>query len=137
MGGFGFQPVAMNADGSLNSCTNPAKFGSTVSLFIEGGSPTPGPPPTQLPALQAFVGGGCPVLVNTSLTNGFVYQADVQLPASIFSCIEPPYNGVGFFAVTFSYNGAGVGPLVVPPPPNVVADYVPGQPMPMIVWVTQ
>ncbi len=139
MPGYGFQPLAMNADGSLNSCTNPAKLGSTVSFFVEGGSSLIGAaPPAVLPELQAFVGGGCPEPVNTSLlANGFVYQADVQLPTSIFSCVGPPYNGTAFFAVTFSFNGAGVGPLAVPPPPNVVEDYVPGQPMPMVVWVTQ
>ena len=32
----GFQPVAMNADGSANLCSNPAKYGSTVSFFMHG-----------------------------------------------------------------------------------------------------
>jgi uncharacterized protein (TIGR03437 family) len=30
------QPVALNADGSANSCANPAKYGSAVSFFMHG-----------------------------------------------------------------------------------------------------
>ncbi len=32
----GLQPLALNADGSLNSCTNPAAAGSTVTVFLNG-----------------------------------------------------------------------------------------------------
>jgi uncharacterized protein (TIGR03437 family) len=32
----GYQPVANNADGTLNSCANPAPAGSTVSFYMHG-----------------------------------------------------------------------------------------------------
>jgi uncharacterized protein (TIGR03437 family) len=32
----GLQPLAVNADGSLNSCANPAPAGSTVTIFMNG-----------------------------------------------------------------------------------------------------
>ena len=32
----GLQPLALNADGTLNSCANPAASGSTVTLFLNG-----------------------------------------------------------------------------------------------------
>jgi uncharacterized protein (TIGR03437 family) len=32
----GLQPLAFNADGTLNSCTNPAAQGSTVTVFLNG-----------------------------------------------------------------------------------------------------
>jgi hypothetical protein len=42
------------------------------------------------------------------------------------------------FAVTLSYNGAPVGPLILPTGgAGPVVNFAPGQPMPMIVWVTQ
>ena len=33
---FGFQPYALNADGTVNSCDNPAPSGSTVTIFLNG-----------------------------------------------------------------------------------------------------
>lgn len=32
----GLQPLALNSDGTLNSCTNPAASGSTVTVFLNG-----------------------------------------------------------------------------------------------------
>src|SRR5208283_4971639 len=32
----GVQPLAFNADGSANSCANPAAAGSTVTIFLNG-----------------------------------------------------------------------------------------------------
>ena len=32
----GLQPVALNADGTQNSCTNPAASGSTITIFLNG-----------------------------------------------------------------------------------------------------
>jgi uncharacterized protein (TIGR03437 family) len=38
----GLQPLAVNADGSINSCSNPAAPGSTVTVFLNGlGGTTP------------------------------------------------------------------------------------------------
>ena len=77
---IGFQPVATNADGSVNSCTNPAKAGSTVSLYAHG----PGgfvSPPSSLANLSANFGFACTALVTkAALITGFVYQVDVAIP---------------------------------------------------------
>jgi len=35
----GYSAVALNADGTRNSCTNPAKAGSTVNVFLNGAGP--------------------------------------------------------------------------------------------------
>jgi uncharacterized protein (TIGR03437 family) len=132
----GGQPLALNADGSPNSCANPAKLGSTASFFVEGvGSPDGFPPPTALQGLQAFVGECSTLVANTSLINAFVYQVDVPLPASLSSCAVSPSNTGEFgLQVVFSYNGAWVGPLNVP---NPQSGPIVNSPMPMIVWVTQ
>lgn len=133
----GFQPLAMNADGSVNFCANPAKPGATVSFFIDGAGPPGPPPPAQLPELQASVGPCSAPVLNTTLTNGFVYQVDIQLPSS-GPCASEYNPQLAALGVTFSYNGTAVGPLVVPPPPIVPnVNFTPGQPMPMIVWVAQ
>jgi len=130
----GFQPLAINADGSLNSCAHPAKFGAAVSFFVEGaGSPNGSAPPAELTGLQAWIGGCAAPVENTSLTNGFVYQVDVQMPAST-SCAGQYNSSSATFDVTFTNNGAAVGPLVVPPPGGPIINFTQGQPMPMIVW---
>lgn len=133
----GFQPLAMNVDGTMNSCANPAGYGSTVSFFMEGVGTDSSPAPAQIPpGLQVFA-GGCPALIqNTSLTNGFVYRVDVQLPSS--GCFSQADPTLAALAVTFAYNEAPVGPLVVPQPPGgPIVNFSPGAPMPLIVWVKE
>lgn len=137
----GFQPVALNADGSANSCANPAKFGSTVSFFLEGiGGATFGfQPPPQVLDLETFVGFCSSAVTNASLINGFVYKVDVALPASLLPCAEDysPISAENSFAVTFSYQGNTVAPRVIPiPNGGPIINFSPGEPMPMIVWVT-
>jgi uncharacterized protein (TIGR03437 family) len=134
----GFQPLAMNADGSLNSCANPAKPGSTVSFFIDGVGTIGGqlPPPTLPVGLLALVSECWAPVQSTTLIDGFVYQVDVQLPTST-SCILQYGSGGAAFGVTLSYNGVPIGPLVVPPPSGPIVNFTPGQPMPMIVWATK
>ncbi|MBZ5592797.1 MAG: SBBP repeat-containing protein [Acidobacteriia bacterium] len=134
----GFQPLATNADGSLNSCTNPARFGSTVSFFVHGVGGFGSPPP-QLLNLQASVGPCSAAVTNASLIDGFVYKVDVSLPASPLPCIEVFGSSQveSYFAVALSFNGAPVGPLFVPADAAgpVLNFSPPGIPMPMIVWV--
>ena len=134
----GFQPVAANTDGSLNSCANPAKYGSTVSFFMHGvGAEQLGfPPAQQLLNVQAFVGLCTATVTNTSLIDSFVYKVDVSMPPTLLPCAED-YSETSVensFAVTFNYNGETVGPHVVP---GGIVNFSPGQPMPMIVWVTK
>ena len=82
----GFQPLATNADGSTNSCTNPAQAGSTVSFFAHGAGGFESQP-SRLVNLHASFGFGCTALVtNVSLIAGLVYKMDVSLPASLAPC---------------------------------------------------
>ncbi|HZT33431.1 MAG TPA: SBBP repeat-containing protein [Bryobacteraceae bacterium] len=134
----GFQPVAANADGSMNSCTNPAQAGSIVSFFAHGAGGFGSAPP-RLVNLHASVGFGCTALVtNTSLVTDFVYKLDVSLPASFEPCGES-FTGIQGIPVTVSYRDAPVGPLYIPADlaGPVTAFLPPGEPMRMIVWVKQ
>jgi uncharacterized protein (TIGR03437 family) len=134
--GIGSQLLAMNADGSLNSCTNPASSGSTVSLFAHGPGGF-GSPPSQLDNLQASFGFGCTALVtNASLGTGFVYKVDVSLPTSLAPCDEV-FSGSQGVPLTLTYNGAPVGPLYVPAnlAGPVLSFSPPGQAVQLVVWV--
>ncbi len=135
---IGFQPMATNADGSTNSCTNPAKAGSTVSFYVHGAGGF-GPPPPRLVNLHASLGFGCTALVtDASLISSFVYKVDVSLPASLEPCAEF-FSGTEGVPLTLRYNDAPVGPLTIPA--NLAGPELsfspPGEPMRMIVWVTQ
>lgn len=138
--GGGFQPVATNADGSANSCANPAKYGSTVSFFMHGagGDAFGFQMPQQLLNVQAFV-YNCPATVTSaSLIDSFIYKVDVTLPASLLPCSQYSSNAAeNSFFVTFSYNGNAVGPLFVPFPNGGPIVNLPSEPMPMTVWVTK
>jgi uncharacterized protein (TIGR03437 family) len=139
-GANGFQPLAVNGDGSTNSCANPAKYGSTVSFFMHGVGYEFIQPPPQLLNVQALVGACSATITNASLIDSFVYKVDVTMPVSLLPCAQA-YNGStaeNAFAVTFQYNGAAVGPRVVPVPNGgPIINFAPGEPMPMIVWVTK
>jgi uncharacterized protein (TIGR03437 family) len=109
----GFQPLAANADGSLNSCTNPAKAGSTVSLFVHGVGGF-GSAPSQLVNLHASFGFVCTALVSkASLITDFVYKVDVSLPASLAPC-DQVFSGAEGVPLTLSYNENPVGPFSIP-----------------------
>jgi uncharacterized protein (TIGR03437 family) len=130
----GFQPLAANADGSLNSCKNPAAYGSTVSFFVHGIGGTIAAP--QILDIQAMVGNCSAAVTRASLINSYVYKVDVTLPASIVPCATS-YSLIAAenqFPVTLSYKGAPVGPRTVPT--SVGPSYINSQ-MPMIVWVTK
>jgi uncharacterized protein (TIGR03437 family) len=130
------QPVAMNADGSANSCANPAKYGSTVSFFMHGvgGNAFGFQPPQQLGLNVEALVGYCPTTVtNAWLINNFVYKVDVTMPASPLPCGQASGSfAVNFFDVTFSYDGLTVGPLSVPFGGGPAMNFA----MPMTVWVT-
>jgi uncharacterized protein (TIGR03437 family) len=133
----GFQAVALNADGSYNSCANPAKAGSTISLFVHGIGGFP-PPPPQLTGFQADIGFGCTALVTNASANGtFVYKVDVLLPAQFGPCFVNLNNPATPVNITLSHNDDPVGPF------NIPADAAgplfnflpPGTPTTLIVWV--
>lgn len=134
---LGFQPLAVNADGSTNSCATPAKAGSIVSLFVHGAGGFGSPPP-QLVNLHASLEFGCTALVtNAALISSFVYKVDVSLPASLAACGED-FSGTQGVPLTLSYNDAPVGPFYIPADlaGPVLNFSPPGVPMPMTVWIS-
>jgi uncharacterized protein (TIGR03437 family) len=79
-----FIAVALNANGSLNSPSNPAQPGSVISVFVNGLAMDPEIPfePPQL-----YTGGGWSVM-DYSQTNPFVLEVHLQIPSSptTFDC---------------------------------------------------
>ncbi len=130
-----FQPVALNPDGTRNSCSNPAKFGSLVSLFVHGvgaqqlGLAMPG----FVNGVQAQA-GSCPANIENVVRSGIVYRVDVRLPATLVPCAPFNGNAINPVILTLRYNGAPVGPLIInknPTPATPVQSHV------MRVWATQ
>ena len=124
-------PVATNADGSFNTCENPAKYGSAVSFYAHGvGANQPGfPPVQQLLNVQALVGNCSALVTKAALWGDYVYKIDVLLPVSQTPC-GPSIGNLtkGSFPVTLTYNGLPVGPL---------ARSVLTASIPVTVWVSQ
>jgi len=90
---IGEPAVALNADGTLNDCTNPAIAGSVVTIFVDGLGPvTPAlatgtiaqaPPVTLTPAVGALDSNLAPVITTTSSLPGSisgVAQVQFQVP---------------------------------------------------------
>ncbi len=127
----GFGAIALNADGLFNSCANPAKPGSVVSLFLNGVGAGPffasSPPlPAQVP-IDVLVGNRSATVVQVKVLTPFVWEVDVQLP--------PDQSAVTFLRpmfVTMQESGVGSGPVKVTnvnfPPP--------GTSTPAVVWVS-
>ncbi len=67
--------LALNADGSINSESNPAAIGSVVSVFVNGDAPDP----TVVHEAVAFYANGWQV-TNIAPISPYVYQVDVRLP---------------------------------------------------------
>jgi uncharacterized protein (TIGR03437 family) len=135
-----YQPLAFNADGSSNSCTNPAHSGSTVSFFLHGvGAPQLGfPPVSQIAGLTATVGGCTALVTSATLLQNYVYKVDVAMPATLQSCPDADINElISLYAlpVVFNYNGTPVGPFQIPTVSSPT-DFAPGLPLPLIVFVT-
>jgi uncharacterized protein (TIGR03437 family) len=90
---IGEAAVALNADGTLNDCTNPAIAGSAVTVFLDGLGPvTPAlatgaiaqsPPVTLTPGVDVRDGNLAPVISATRSVPGSiagVAQVQLQLP---------------------------------------------------------
>lgn len=79
-----FDVVALNADGTLNSATNPARLGSVIQVFVDGLSlnpQSPGAPP-------ALLSGGGFVVAGYTQANPFVLDVSLEVPSSAenFDC---------------------------------------------------
>jgi uncharacterized protein (TIGR03437 family) len=87
---LGQAALALNADGTVNDCTNPASAGSTVTVFLGGFGPvTPAlatgviatGPAALAPSLNAGSFTGTTVVATTSLPGSITGVARVQLQA--------------------------------------------------------
>ena len=129
----GVSPVAANADGSRNSCANPARLGSIVSFYVHGiGSP-------GCFCFGAAVGSQSAAVVNVATVNSFVTRVDVQIPGSFAAGnkVSVPATPEGSFQMSLSLYGAPIGPLGLPPINVVNPPGAPGQSLPLVVWATQ
>ncbi len=70
--------LALNADGSVNSASNPAKVGSGISVFVNGLAMDP-QIPYQPPDLYTVAGWS---VISSAQINPFVLQVNLQIPAS-------------------------------------------------------
>jgi uncharacterized protein (TIGR03437 family) len=110
-----FQGAILNADGSINSVSNPAKPGDVISLFGTGGGPTNPPGITggywgtgtntllTLPVKAQIGGVNAQVLyagAAPTLLSG-VFQIDVQIPPGLHSAVQ----GGPSFGVTVGFGG--------------------------------
>jgi uncharacterized protein (TIGR03437 family) len=106
----GFEVVALNADGTLNSATNPAKLGSVVQVFVDGLSlapQSPGAPP-------ALLSGGGFVVTGYTQTNPFVLDMSLEIPSSAenFGCQGANATTAciaGFVVYDLTYLGVNLG----------------------------
>ena len=73
-----FNSVAINADGSMNSSSNPAQLGSVVTVFVNGLTPDP---QNLLGPAQLATGGGWS-LVSVLQASPFVTQLELRVPAT-------------------------------------------------------
>jgi uncharacterized protein (TIGR03437 family) len=111
----GFLAVAVNQDGSLNSCAHPAKLGSVVSFFLNGiggdvnGNGMAVPPfPGSIPVAVRMNSWSAEV-TNVALANDFVWRVDVRVP----TVVDTRFQQAAVSMVLEYPNGdVDVGPLV-------------------------
>ena len=128
-----FQVFALNADGSVNSCSNPAKVGSTVSLFVNGmgAEGVEGPwTPSAVP-VSVRLGRWSAEVTNVVAQTPFVWQVNVVAPEglSVGSQSEAKVE----MDMDFQNGVEAVGPLAVATTPPMYP--LPGTPAPLTLWV--
>ena len=82
---FGTAAVALNADGTLNDCSNPAMAGSVVTLFVNGRGPVI--PALATGAIAAAPAGAPPGVVGVD-SNGVIGSATLTVPGAITGVAE-------------------------------------------------
>ncbi len=78
--------LALNADGTVNSATNPAKLASALSVFVNG--ITSNPQVNNAPILL-YSDNGWSVTGSTPISNNLILRVDLRVPAQLvnnFSC---------------------------------------------------
>jgi uncharacterized protein (TIGR03437 family) len=109
---FGVQALALNADGSLNSCANPAAPGSTVSIFVNGLGVTTPSSSTGAVNSTAQVAITPAVAVNVPATSA---------PASAISTVTAPgaISGLAETMLQLTAGGSASGAQAVTIPLDV------------------
>jgi uncharacterized protein (TIGR03437 family) len=103
---FGPVALALNGDGSLNSSSNPAQPGSTVSVFVNG--LTPDPQFNTLP-LELFTNNGWSV-IDMVQANTFVVRVDLRVPSPLVNNFACSPTSVCTAAFTLSdISGGAIG----------------------------
>jgi uncharacterized protein (TIGR03437 family) len=110
-----FQALALNADGSFNSCTNPAEVGSVITLFVDG-------PETRGVTGAIAVSPATPLALPVTVSGTAQFISAESDPGSINSVwavklrLAPNSSGVGTQAAEFTLTIGGVpvqDPLLV------------------------
>jgi uncharacterized protein (TIGR03437 family) len=132
-----FTDLALNADGTLNSCLHRATPGAVISLFVNGlgvdcsCGTVQAWVPSQIP-VAVTIGQWSAEVVNVSSLNPFMWQVDVRVPAAAAE------SSLFLFPVTMDMNFTNgvmtVGPLAVQPGSPSYA--TPATPFPLTVWVS-
>jgi len=133
-----FTDLAINADGSVNSCQHRATPGSVISLFLNGlgvdfsFGEIQAWTPSLIP-IAVTIGPWSAEVVNVTAESPFVWQVDVKIPEAAAA-----QTGLFLFPVTMDMNFINgvvpVGPLSVQAfTPNYNA---PGTPLTLGVWVS-
>jgi uncharacterized protein (TIGR03437 family) len=92
--------VALNANGSVNSSTNPAQLGSVISVFVNGlSNPQVSSEPPELfeSGVSFYAPGGS--LLNYSQPNPFVVEVKLPVPSSTANLSCQPNACVASFEV--------------------------------------
>jgi len=132
-----FTDLAINADGTVNSCLHRATPGAVISFFVNGlgvdfsFDMTRAWAPSQIP-VAVTIGQWSAEVVNVSSLNPFMWQVDVRVPA------EVAQSSLFLFPVTMDMNFTNgvmaVGPLTVQPASPSYT--IPGTPFPLSVWIS-
>jgi uncharacterized protein (TIGR03437 family) len=128
--------TAVNADGTLNSCSHPAKTGTAISLLVNGlgmnsSNGAQAWTPSQIP-VSVTIGHWSAEVVKVTAQPPFVWQVDALVPAAATQ------NGLSMVPVTMDMNFmngvVSVGPLALAQ--FYPFDASPGTPFPLSVWVS-
>ena len=122
----GLRPLALNADGRLNSCANPAPSGSAVTIFMNGiGVTTPPQTTGALSNSLTALSPGPALLISPS-----------QVSATILSTSTIPGSIGGIAQVRIqlsSVSGFLTIPMYVPSPSGSAESFVRGPGL--LIWV--
>ncbi|HEV8039198.1 MAG TPA: SBBP repeat-containing protein [Bryobacteraceae bacterium] len=128
----GYPPPALarNADGSINSCLQPSKPGSIISLYVNGVGIGTGPYYGFFSIFDwdVVINGASAEVMNVANENDWVTRVDVRLPASLTSA-----PGIQAFNVTMRESGLPVGPLSLTP--ELLPGLAAGTSLPLVIWV--